>query len=141
MRQAMIYRNAWVSLIVASILCIQSAEAYNDGAVESQRSSAPESLQYSSSNDSGSPEAKYAPDRKIDIKHIALDVTPDFEKRDIQGTVTITFEPIERALDELQLDGVDLNIDAVTGTAPISEYHATTDEIVIDFGKPLQPGI
>jgi aminopeptidase N len=136
----MIYRNACVNLIVACILCSNQADAHINGGIELERSSATGSLQYAPPTDSTSAEAKYAPDRKIDIKHIALDVSPDFEKRDIRGTCTITFEPIEKALEEIRLDGVDLSVEAVSCTAPISEYHATTDEVVVDFGKPLQIG-
>src|SRR5712692_4293369 len=46
---------------------------------------------------------KYAPDRKVDILHLALDVTPDFEKRTVRGEVTFTFKPIGKPLDELRL--------------------------------------
>jgi len=130
----MTYRKTvpWFNLIVACTLCTLSASAHGNGLSESTQLAAP--------TDSATVEAKYAPDRKINIKHIALDVIPDFEKRDLRGEATITFEPIEKDLDELHLDGVDLNLDSVTGTTPISEYHATTDEIVINFAKALQPG-
>jgi hypothetical protein len=37
---------------------------------------------------------KYAPDRKVDILHLALDVTPDFKQRTIAGKATLTFKPI-----------------------------------------------
>jgi hypothetical protein len=47
---------------------------------------------------------KYAPDRKVDILHLALDVTPDFKQRTIAGKATLTFKPIAKPLDELQLD-------------------------------------
>ena len=32
---------------------------------------------------------KYAPDRKVDILHLALDVTPDFKQRTIAGKATL----------------------------------------------------
>jgi hypothetical protein len=39
-------------------------------------------------------ERKYAPDRKADILHITIDVTPDFKSRTVAGTTTIKFVPI-----------------------------------------------
>ena len=32
---------------------------------------------------------KYAPDRRVDILHLKLELTPDFQKRSIQGNVQI----------------------------------------------------
>ncbi|MFC1508500.1 hypothetical protein ACFL60_02310 [Candidatus Omnitrophota bacterium] len=53
-------------------------------------------------------ERHYAPDRKVDILHIKIDVTPDFKARTVAGTTTISFTPIakphaarsERSLEE-----------------------------------------
>ena len=36
-------------------------------------------------------ERRYAPDRKADILHITIDVTPNFKQRTVAGTTTITF--------------------------------------------------
>ena len=55
----------------------------------------------------------YAPDREIDVLHLKLDVTPDFEERTVSGTVRIEFAPIAKPLEELSLDAVDLYIDTV----------------------------
>src|SRR2546428_1411570 len=49
---------------------------------------------------------KYAPDRKVDILHLALDVTPDFKQRTIAGQATLRFKPLAQPLEELQLDGI-----------------------------------
>ena len=43
----------------------------------------------------------YAPDRQVDVKHIKLDVTPDFEHRTVSGTATIRFAPIAKPWDLL----------------------------------------
>ena len=50
----------------------------------------------------------YAPDRQVDVKHIKLDVTPDFEHRTVSGTATIRFAPILKPAKSLRLDGVRL---------------------------------
>jgi hypothetical protein len=35
---------------------------------------------------------KYAPDREINILHFALDVTPDFKQRTVEGSATFRFK-------------------------------------------------
>src|SRR5512146_2040854 len=49
-------------------------------------------------------EQKYAPDRRVDILHVAIDITPDFKARTIKGVASIRFAPIARGLEELSLD-------------------------------------
>lgn len=85
-------------------------------------------------------EAQYAPDRKIDITHLALDVTPDFEKRTVKGQATFTFNPIGKPLKELKLNGVDLSIESVTGSDSIASYESTDKDITIAFWPPLPVG-
>ena len=55
--------------------------------------------------DEGGSSRQYAPDRHVDILHLRLDVTPDFERQTVAGTATITFSPIGKPLRELRLDG------------------------------------
>src|SRR4051812_25906694 len=43
---------------------------------------------------------KYAPSRQIDILHVAIDVTPDFKQRSINGEVTLRFKPIAQPFSE-----------------------------------------
>ncbi len=83
---------------------------------------------------------QYAPDRKINITHLALDVTPDFDKRTVAGEVTISFQPIAKPLDELRLDGVDLTVLEVKSSARIASHHATDKEITVNFAKALPAG-
>lgn len=45
-------------------------------------------------------ERQYAPDRKADILHITIDVTPDFKTRTVAGATTIKFKPIAKPLTE-----------------------------------------
>ena len=83
---------------------------------------------------------KYAPDRKVDILHLALDVTPDFQKRTVSGEATLTFKPVAKPLDELRLDAVDLTVSAVTCTAKLAGYQVTDKEIVVTFAAPVPVG-
>ena len=83
---------------------------------------------------------KYAPDRKVDGLHLALDVTPDFQKRTVSGTATLTFKPIAKPLDELRLDAVNLTVGAVTCSAKLAGHQVTDKEIIVTFATPVPPG-
>jgi len=85
-------------------------------------------------------ERQYAPDRKVDILHITIDVTPDFESRTVAGTTTIRFAPINRPLDELKLDAIDLDVSSVTSNAKIEAFAVTDEAITITFDPAVRPG-
>src|SRR5881394_4380798 len=53
---------------------------------------------------------RYAPDREVEVLHLALDVTPDFQKRTVEGKAIWIFKPIAKPLTEITLDAVDLSI-------------------------------
>ncbi|MBI2925472.1 MAG: HEAT repeat domain-containing protein [Verrucomicrobia bacterium] len=80
---------------------------------------------------------KYAPDRKVDTLHLAVDVTPDFKQRTIAAKATLTFKPIAKPLDELRLDAVDLAIESVTATENIQAYQATDKNVILTFAPPV----
>ncbi|HXG46536.1 MAG TPA: M1 family aminopeptidase [Methylomirabilota bacterium] len=83
---------------------------------------------------------KYAPDREIDILHFALDVTPDWTNRAVAGTATLQFKPIAQPLEELQLDGIDLEVEAVSATEKLLGYHASATHVFLTFATPVPPG-
>jgi len=83
---------------------------------------------------------KYAPDRKVDILHLALDVTPDFEKSTVRGEATLTFKPISKPLDELRLDAVDLTVSNVRCSATLAGHQVTGKEIIVTFAPPIPRG-
>src|SRR6185437_15976828 len=80
---------------------------------------------------------KYAPDRDVDVLHLALDVTPDFKQRSVEGRATLRFKPKARAVRELKLDGVDLDVHTVTSTEKIQTYQVTGDKVIITFAGPI----
>jgi len=86
-------------------------------------------------------ERQYAPDRKVDILHITIDVTPDFKSRTVAGTTTIRFAPISKPLEELKLDAIDLDVSSVTSTAKIEAHTVTDDAITITFDPAVRPGV
>ena len=82
---------------------------------------------------------KYAPDREIDILHLALDVTPDFKQRTIAGKATLKFKPIAKPFQELKLDAVDLDVESLTATEKILGYQVTDKQIIVTFEQPIPP--
>jgi len=61
----------------------------------------------------------YAPDREVDVLHLALEVTPDFKQRTVEGRATITFKPLLKPIREIKLNAVDLTVHAVMSTEKI----------------------
>ena len=86
------------------------------------------------------PGRKYARDRLVDIQNLALEVTPDFTKRTVSGTVTISFTPIASPLPSLELDAVSLTIEEVGATGAIVTDHSNTGEkLRVTFKEPVLP--
>lgn len=87
------------------------------------------------------PGRKYARDRLVDVKHLALDVTPDFQRRSVSGECTISFTPIAQELQRVELDAVGLTIDAVGAAgATVTGHEVMKDKLVINFAAPLAAG-
>ena len=85
---------------------------------------------------------RYAPDRDVDVRHLKLDVTPDFGKRTVSGTVTMTIAAIAKPVSSVHLDGVDLTIHAVRATPiGIGDYTTTRTDLTISFAAPLPPEV
>ena len=79
----------------------------------------------------------YAPDREIRIRHLALDITPDFKARTIVGRATLRFQPNQKPVSELKLDAVELAIQSVTATEPIRAWQAADGKVVVTFASPI----
>ncbi len=87
------------------------------------------------------PGRKYMRDRLAQIGHLKLDVTPDFAKRTIRGTATLTFKPIAIPLPKLELDAVGLTIVGVTAQGvTLKEHEVTEEKLVLAFDPPLGVG-
>ena len=80
---------------------------------------------------------KYAPDREINILHVALDVTPDFKQRTVEGRITFRFKPIAKPVRELKFDGVDLTVHSVTATERIQDYQVTRENVIVTFADAI----
>lgn len=87
------------------------------------------------------PGRKYARDRRIDIEHLKLDVTPDFAKRTVAGTMTMRFSPIGMPLEKLELDAVDLQVkDCTVAGAQLRDLQVTEDKLILTFQQAVPPG-
>lgn len=126
--------SAIMAVIITVCYCF-AASAPSEGSILLQKSALVDSSELISSDGSN-----YAPDRKVDMVHLTLDVTPDFEKQTIRGKVVFNFKPIAKPLDELRLDAVDMSVSDVKSSAPISGYQATDREIIVTFTEPVPPG-
>ncbi len=80
---------------------------------------------------------KYAPSREIDITHQLLDVTPDFDRRSVAGTIKIEFKPIAKPFAELKLDAVDLTIKTIESSVAILGWQNTGEQIVVTFKESI----
>ena len=83
---------------------------------------------------------KYAPTRQVDLLHLKLEVTPDFDRRTVAGTATLEFSPIAKPLEELQLDAIDLDVSAVRASVEVSDYTVTREHLTITFAEPISAG-
>ncbi len=82
---------------------------------------------------------KYAPERSVDILHLAIDVTPDFKQRSVAATTKLRFKPIRPDVTELRLNALDLRVQKVTTTETLQAHYSTGTELVITFAEPLPP--
>jgi aminopeptidase N len=80
---------------------------------------------------------QYAPDREVQMVHLALDVTPDFKRRTIEATAVLTFKPVAKPVREVKLDAVDLDVHAVSSTDKLQAWQATDEKVIITFAEPI----
>lgn len=84
---------------------------------------------------------QYAPVRQVDVLHIKLDVTPDWDAKTVSGTSSITAKPISEPVSVLRLDAIDIRVKEVRcegGT--VSDFVSTRDSLQILFETPLPVG-
>ncbi|MGZ8919981.1 MAG: M1 family aminopeptidase, partial [Limisphaerales bacterium] len=81
---------------------------------------------------------KYAPERNVDILHIAIDVTPNFKERSISAITRLKFKPLHSAVTEVKLNAQDLRIREVTSSgAKIGAQHSSDTELIVSFSDAL----
>ena len=82
---------------------------------------------------------KYAPDRETDLLHMALDVTPDFQRREVSGLATFRLKPIAKPMAELRFDAERLNVTSVESSAKLRAWQSTGSKLILTFEKPVEP--
>ncbi|MBP8302619.1 MAG: HEAT repeat domain-containing protein [Phycisphaerae bacterium] len=90
--------------------------------------------------ESGSEAPHYAPDRKVNITHVRIDVTPDFQEQTVAGVVTSEFAPIARPLEEMTLSAKDLHIHRVWASVAMAGWTATDEDLTVTFAPAVEPG-
>jgi aminopeptidase N len=86
------------------------------------------------------PARQYAPDREVQVLHVALEVTPDFKGRTIEATAVLRFKPVTLPVQEVKLDAIDLQVHTLTATRPVQAYQVTEDKIIVTFAEPIPAG-
>jgi aminopeptidase N len=89
---------------------------------------------------SSAPHRNYAPDRQVDVRHIKLDVTPDFDRETISGTATLRFAPISEPLVSLRLDAVNLDVKQVRSSHKLRNWSNSRESLTVVFEQPIPVG-
>ncbi len=83
---------------------------------------------------------RFARDREIDIRHVVLDLTLDFDARGLRGRVTHHLAPLRPGVREIGLDAVEMTIESVTlGTKAVAWRHDGR-RLSIRLEEPLREG-
>lgn len=83
---------------------------------------------------------KYAPDRVVDVRHLRIDVTPDFAAKTLRATTTIDFAPISEPTRTVELNAVRLRVESVTASRPLAEHSSTDETLTLLFAEPIPVG-
>lgn len=83
---------------------------------------------------------KYAPDRDLQLQHLALDVTPDFKQRKISAKAVLQLKPTVRPVREIRLDAIDLKVTSLSATEKIQGWQVTGENIIVTFAAPIPAG-
>ncbi|MEE2735216.1 MAG: M1 family aminopeptidase [Verrucomicrobiota bacterium] len=86
------------------------------------------------------PQNSYAPDRFVDVRHLKLEVTPDFKERSLTATAILDFQPIAKPLKQWRLNAVGLNIHEVTSPQAIQATQSSDKHLEITFVEPVAAG-
>jgi aminopeptidase N len=88
------------------------------------------------------PPIQYVPARNYDTKHIALNLSFDWEREQAMGTATISFSPLTSNLKQLELDAANMTFASVTlsgGEALKFEADTPNEKLRITLDKIYQP--
>ena len=81
----------------------------------------------------------HTPDRKVEIKHLKLDLRFDHERRYVEGSATFTLSPINDGLTSFELDIAEMEIESATLTS-VEERGADGPQKSPDQAAGFLPG-
>ncbi len=84
---------------------------------------------------------RYPRDRKVEMKHVRLDIKLDLDEKRVSGSVSHTFSPVNEGVSSFDLDAVELDIDAVKLADGIPlEFTLSDGRLHIELDRPHDPG-
>ena len=84
---------------------------------------------------------RYPRDRQVEMKHARLDIRLDLDEKRVAGSVAHTFSPVNDGVSSLDLDAVELEIDAVELADGIPLQFSLSDgRLHIKLDRPHSPG-
>ena len=84
--------------------------------------------------------ARYAPDRTVDVQHLALVLDVDPGKRTVTGTATLRCNVIAPGTRVVELDAVELSIHKVTANGETATFRHDGKKLRVGLAKPLASG-
>ena len=84
--------------------------------------------------------ARYAPDRVVDIQHIALALDVDPAKREVAGTATLRGKVIAPGTTSIELDAVELAIENVVANGKPARFRHDGKRLHVELGEALPSG-
>jgi aminopeptidase N len=87
------------------------------------------------------PPINYIRSRDYDVKHVALDLRFDWEKKQTYGTATLTLAPMVTSLNKVTLDAASMSINSVKsadGKAMKFEYDEPKQALTVMFDRELK---
>jgi aminopeptidase N len=83
----------------------------------------------------------YPRDRTFQLRHIRLDITLDQKEHEVRGTATLTLNPLNDGLRQVELDGENLHIRRVTdGDRKALDFEYGDGTLKVRLGRALKAG-
>jgi aminopeptidase N len=83
---------------------------------------------------------QYGPDKTVQVEHIDLHLTPDFEREALSGICTTTVRALDEDVASLTLDAIDLEISGVESNGKSQAFERRAGKLDIVFDPPIAAG-
>ena len=81
-----------------------------------------------------------ARDRSLDVKHMVLNLSFDWDRRWVGGETTLTLTPLAVPLQTVTLDAAEIKIKKVTAGKTALSFWTVGEELLVDLGREVKPG-